>query len=93
MIEIINKPLLFYLVGYLYYWQMGFNSVFKGLSSDPFAILVISDTLFPSGVRFVSNILLAYIWPRNARFHIPIRSPIFYLSIVELHYSVTCRID
>jgi len=22
---------LLYLVGYLYYWQMGFNSVFKGL--------------------------------------------------------------
>ena len=32
MIEIINKPLLLHLVGYLYYWQMGFNSVFKGLS-------------------------------------------------------------
>jgi hypothetical protein len=31
MIEIINKPLLLQLVGYLYYWQMGFNSVFKGL--------------------------------------------------------------
>ena len=31
MIEIINKPLLLHLVGYLYYWQMGFNSVFKGL--------------------------------------------------------------
>jgi len=29
--EIINKPLLLHLVGYLYYWQMGFNSVFKGL--------------------------------------------------------------
>jgi len=24
---------LFHLVGYLYYWQMGFNSVFKGLST------------------------------------------------------------
>jgi len=23
---------LFHLVGYLYYWQMGFNSVFKGLT-------------------------------------------------------------
>jgi len=23
---------LLHLVGYLYYWQMGFNSVFKGLS-------------------------------------------------------------
>jgi len=22
-----------HLVGYLYYWQMGFNSVFKGLTS------------------------------------------------------------
>ena len=31
MIEIINKPLLLHLVGYLYYWQMGLNSVFKGL--------------------------------------------------------------
>ena len=33
MIEIINKQLLLHLVGYLYYWQMGFNSVFKGLST------------------------------------------------------------
>ena len=33
LIEIINKPLLLHLVGYLYYWQMGFNSVFKGLTS------------------------------------------------------------
>ena len=33
MIEIINKPLLLHLVGYLYYWQMGFNSVFKGLTA------------------------------------------------------------
>ena len=31
LIEIINKPLLLHLVGYLYYWQMGYNSVFKGL--------------------------------------------------------------
>jgi hypothetical protein len=23
-----------HLVGYLYYWQMGFNSVFKGLSES-----------------------------------------------------------
>jgi len=30
-----------HLVGYLYYWQMGFNSVFKGLNSriiDPSAL-------------------------------------------------------
>jgi len=31
LIEIINKPLLLHLVGYLYYLQMEFNSVFKGL--------------------------------------------------------------
>ena len=31
MIEIINKQLLLQLVDYLCYWQMGFNSVFKGL--------------------------------------------------------------
>ena len=31
LIEIINKPLLLHLVVYLYYRQMGFNSVFKGL--------------------------------------------------------------
>jgi len=33
LIEIINKQLLLQLVGYLCYWQMGFNSVFKGLNS------------------------------------------------------------
>jgi len=33
LIEIINKQLLLQLVGYLCYWQMGFNSVFKGLST------------------------------------------------------------
>jgi len=32
LIEIINKLLLLQLVGYLCYWQMGFNSVFKGLN-------------------------------------------------------------
>jgi len=25
---------LLHLVGYLYYWQMGFNSVFKGLNTE-----------------------------------------------------------
>jgi len=35
LIEIINKPLLLHLVGYLYYWQMGFNLVFKGLMVVP----------------------------------------------------------
>jgi len=33
LIEIINKQLLLQLVGYLCYWQMGFNSVFKGLKA------------------------------------------------------------
>ena len=33
LIEIINKPLLLHQVGYLYYWKMGFNSVFKGLNT------------------------------------------------------------
>jgi len=32
LIEIINKQLLLQLVGYLCYWQMGINSVFKGLN-------------------------------------------------------------
>jgi len=36
LIEIINKQLLLQLVGYLCYWQMGFNSVFKGLNISPF---------------------------------------------------------
>ena len=31
LIEIIIKQLLLQLIGYLCYWQMGFNSVFKGL--------------------------------------------------------------
>jgi len=34
LIEIINKLLLLQLVGYLCYWQMGFNSVFKGLKKE-----------------------------------------------------------
>jgi len=34
LIEINNKQLLLQLVGYLCYWQMGFNSVFKGLMHE-----------------------------------------------------------
>ena len=46
LIEIINKPLLLHLVGYLYYWQMGFNLVFKRLStSKPLAALSIRNIL------------------------------------------------
>jgi len=37
LIEIINKQLLLQLVGYLCYWQMGFNSVFKGLINNPYS--------------------------------------------------------
>jgi len=42
LIEIINKQLLLQLVGYSCYWQMGFNSVFKGLmfSIPTFSTLV-----------------------------------------------------
>jgi len=39
LIEIINKQLLLQLVGYLCYWQMGFNSVFKGLKLEGHEIL------------------------------------------------------
>ena len=42
MIEIINKPLLLHLVGYLCYWQMGFNSVFKGLTVQEFCLYEIA---------------------------------------------------
>jgi len=43
LIEIINKPLLLHLVGYLYYWQMGFNSVFKGLKVPCHNVLEFSE--------------------------------------------------
>jgi len=42
LIEIINKQLLLQLVGYLCYWQMGFNSVFKGLN----VTIIIKDDKF-----------------------------------------------
>ena len=51
MIEIINKPLLLNLVGYLYYWQMGFNSVFKGLNYTSKVIALIFH-----GTRMASNL-------------------------------------
>jgi len=38
-------PLLLHLVGYLYYWQMGFNSVFKGLSNTQFREEKLNDKL------------------------------------------------
>jgi len=39
-----------HLVGYLYYWQMGFNSVFKGLII--LIILVILDHSLVSVLRY-----------------------------------------
>jgi len=46
LIEIINKQLLLQLVGYLCYWQMGFNSVFKGLIfEDVGSIYVTQDSV------------------------------------------------
>jgi len=38
LIEIINKQLLLQLVGYLCFWQMGFNSVFKGLRGNTLSL-------------------------------------------------------
>jgi hypothetical protein len=39
-----------HLVGYLYYWQMGFNSVFKGLS----AVFLKYNYCFK--IRIISNL-------------------------------------
>ena len=50
MIEIINQPLLLHLVGYLYYWQMGFNSVFKGLNLFTRSINIRHQIPFRGGV-------------------------------------------
>jgi len=55
MIEIINEPLLLQLVGYLYHWQMGFNSVFKGLKETgwaPGSLWPRAQKLAPTGTRF-----------------------------------------
>jgi len=53
LIEIINKQLLLQLVGYLCYWQMGFNSVFKGLilTRKLKSMMLVSS----SGVMFVGS--------------------------------------
>jgi len=42
---------LLHLVGYLYYWQMGFNSVFKGLSKEQ-----LKDSSEPLGKTFARTI-------------------------------------
>jgi len=51
LIEIINKQLLLQLVGYLCYWQMGFNLVFKGLTS----------------VLTWARLFVEAIWPKRGR--------------------------
>jgi len=53
LIEIINKQLLLQLVGYLCYWQMGFNSVFKGLMV----------TLYVHGMSCFFLLLFVYLFP------------------------------
>jgi len=52
LIEIINKQLLLQLVGYLCYWQMGFNSVFKGLKNLKRSYIFRSHD-HPQGAYFV----------------------------------------
>ena len=62
MIEIINKELLLQLVGYLCYWQMGFNSVFKGLKvvddlyDHDMRGEIIVDLHLGELLRFLSNV-------------------------------------
>ena len=53
----INKPLLLHLVSYLYYWQMGFNSVFKGLNNFHFLvdITVTADMKSPTFNRIPNH--------------------------------------
>jgi len=55
--EIINKPLFLHLVGYLYYWQMGFNSVFKGLNRIS---IVISEKIYKIKNKIYSNLCTIY---------------------------------
>jgi len=54
---------LLHLVGYLYYWQMGFNSVFKGLRS----VLQAGRTWVRFAIEslefFIDLILPATLWP------------------------------
>ena len=62
LIEIINKPLLLHLVGYLYYWQMGFNSVFKGIKVDA-CISVIGIVVFLFTKQFSLNLYFQSLRP------------------------------
>jgi hypothetical protein len=44
-----------HLVGYLYYWQMGFNSVFKGLITKYFMAHVKEKRFFCGKMQNVSQ--------------------------------------
>jgi len=71
LIEIINKQLLLQLVGYLCYWQMGFNSVFKGLIPRLF-----HNVLIPK----YSFIFLSFLYFRSCTYNVSLflsRNPIF----------------
>jgi len=63
LIEIINKPLLLHLVGYLYYWQMGFNSVFKGLT---WATIISFQNTFIFVVSYVHVVDVQSIFKQHA---------------------------
>jgi len=65
LIEIINKQLLLQLVGYLCYWQMGFNSVFKGLKGF-YVRLWVGFIVFKIGI---SRRLFVWAHNRNLDFH------------------------
>jgi len=68
---------LLHLVGYLYYWQMGFNSVFKGLIAQYFGVLVgnrvwcclllgvVARTFLEVLQLFVMCLGSEKIWPRH----------------------------
>jgi len=45
---------LLHLVGYLYYWQMGFNSMFKGLNNKLYCIT-------ESSVKYIFGFALNYL--------------------------------
>ena len=65
MIEIINKQLLLQLVGYLCYWQMGFNSVFKGLTSC--GVVAVCDLPHASHRHWV--VRYWHFWVLDGNFH------------------------
>jgi len=66
---LINRYCL-HLVGYLYYWQMGFNSVFKGLMLCPVSSLFLRIALVVFNKRifeFHKNVIPACRWTLEAQ--------------------------